>query len=117
MIRRATQEDVKGIIDIYNQAIAARFQTAFTEPFKEEEGTQWLSSHLNEQYPLFVSTSGEDVVGWASISPYRQGRAALKDTIEVSYFVHQDHFGKGIGSRLLNHAIDASKNLRYKTII
>lgn len=117
MIRVANINDLNGILDIYNQAIAAGFQTAFEEPFDEVEGTKWLGSHLNDRYPLFVFESGESIMGWASISPYRQGRAALDGTVEVSYFVHKDHFGKGIGLQLLTHTINSAIKLRYKTAV
>jgi phosphinothricin acetyltransferase len=117
MIRRAQTSDLRGIIDIYNHAIAAQFQTAITEPYTEEEGITWLQAHLNDNYPIFILESGKELTGWISVSPYRQGRAALRHTIEVSYYVHKDHWGKGIGSQLLNYALSYAKTLHYQTAI
>ena len=49
-----------------------------------------------------MSDSGE-VVGFASLSPYKE-RAAYRTTVEDSVYVHRDHTGRGIGRLLLVRA-------------
>ncbi|MES2704695.1 MAG: N-acetyltransferase family protein [Bacteroidota bacterium] len=116
-IRDAQPGDIAGVITIYNHAIEAGFQTAFTDPFDEESGAAFFAAHSPDRYPLFVHVLENQVVGWASITPYRQGRKAFRYTVEVSYFVHHDHLSVGIGSALLEHTLNACKELGYKTAI
>jgi L-amino acid N-acyltransferase YncA len=117
MVHLATPFDFASMTAIYNLAILAGGQTAFTEPFTEESGREWFAAHLRPQYPMFVYKENGVVLGWAGISPYRQGREALKATVEVSYFVHAQHGGKGIGSALLQHVLHACGQLGYRTIL
>jgi L-amino acid N-acyltransferase YncA len=117
MIRRASINDVEAITDIYNHAVDAQFQTAYTEKHSTEDRARWLNEHDIANYPVFVYELDGQVVGWLSVSPYRQGRAALRYAVEVSYFIHKDHQGKGIGTQLLSHAIKACRELGYKTML
>jgi L-amino acid N-acyltransferase YncA len=117
MIRIAKFEDLESITGIYNQAIDAKFQTAFTERVTVADRAEWFQQHPASSFPLFVYEMGDKVVGWVSISPYRAGRPALRRTVEISYFVHTSYLKKGIGSQLLQHALNACTLLHYKTII
>ena len=117
MIRLAHNGDLERITEIYNQAIDARFQTGFIEPLVAIDRVGWFEQHTPGKYPLFVFEIDNQVVGWLSISPYRQGRGALRYSVEVSYFLHNHFTHRGIGSQLLAHSIDACKSMRYKSMI
>ena len=43
--------------------------------------------------------------GWYSLSPYRSGRAAVRGTAELSYFVGVESRGRGYGTALVTHAM------------
>lgn len=115
-IRLAQFEDIERINDIYNQAVAHKFQTADTIFFKLNDRVKWFNNHQSDQYPILVATKDDKVVGWASISQYRNGRAALLKTVEVSFYIDQDHQHQGIGTTLLNVTLDKVKELGYKNI-
>ncbi len=117
MIRVATIDDLESIVAIHNQAIAAGFQTAFTDALVVSERVEWFAEHTEFQYPIFVYMHEEQVAGWISISPYRSGRAALRFAVEVSYFVHAAYRNMGVGSQLLHHAVNVCTELEYHTII
>ncbi len=117
MIRSATSKDIESVVAIYNQAISAGFQTAFTELQSVEERKAWFNEHLDSRYPIFVYMTDEKIVGWFSIAPYRSGRAALRFTLEISYFIDSAYQGRGIGSSLLTYGIRACKDLGYKTAL
>ena len=117
MIRPAVYDDIEGVVEIYNQAIDAHFQTAFLERLTVADREEWFREHLGTAFPLFVYELDGKVVGWFSISPYRAGRAALRHTVEISYFVHNAYFNKGIGSQLLEHGLSACRSLGYRTAI
>jgi len=116
MIRKLKISDSQAIIDIYNQAIRSKFQTADTEEVSIEDKKAWLSSHLSDESPIYVFTINNKLVGWVSISPYRQGRKALRYTVEISYYIHTDHKRKGIATELMKYAIEKCKELGYKNL-
>ena len=117
MIRAAALEDLEDITEIYNQAIDAGFQTGFTERLQVADRVGWFHEHNDGMHPLFVYTADGGVAGWLSVSPYRAGRGAFRYSVEISYFVHSDHRGKGIASQLLVYAINACRQLNYRTAI
>lgn len=117
MIRLATIEDIESVVEIYNQAIEAGFQTAFMERQSVTDRMGWFKEHLVAAYPIFVYVIEGKVAGWFSISPYRAGRAALRYTVEISYFVHNAYHKRGIGPQLLEHGLKACRELKYKTAI
>jgi len=117
MIRTAHFDDLETIVEIYNAAIDAGFQTGFTERTSVDERIGWFNEHTPDQYPLFVYIDDGKVAGWLSISPYRAGRGAFRYSVEISYFIHVDYRKKGIASQLLVYAINACRQLNYKTAI
>jgi L-amino acid N-acyltransferase YncA len=110
-IRIAVPADWQAIIDIYNQAVAEPFCTADTEPATLESRSGWLAQHESGQYPIFVAEQQGAVVGWCSLSPWRAGRKALEKTAEISYYIDRSQRGLGLGSLLLQHALDRCPSL------
>lgn len=115
-IRKATLEDSQAIIDIYNQAVEDGLKTADTEKVSFDEGKEWLKDHLEDPHSVFVYIADEKVTGWLSISAYRPGRQALRFTKEVSAYIHRDYRAKGIGSKLVEHAIEYCRKNQIKSI-
>jgi L-amino acid N-acyltransferase YncA len=109
IIRFATPADLPRIVEIYNQAIAARNATADTVPFIAEQRLDWFHMHSADTYPIYVCEQAGQIAGWLSVSPYR-GRPALSGTAELSYYVDYNFHNIGIGSALLAHALaDAAR--------
>lgn len=106
MIRIAKYHDLPAIIRIYNQAILAKNATADLSPKCAEEQIPWFEMHEPTKYPLYVYEDQGQLLGWCSISPYRQGREAVKEVGEISYYVEYSHHGQGIGSALVAHALE-----------
>ncbi|HOO39237.1 MAG TPA: N-acetyltransferase family protein [Deltaproteobacteria bacterium] len=104
-IRPAQSGDLTRIVEIYNHAVEQKGATADLTPVSVEDRKQWFAEHGPETYPIWTALTGETVVGWCSLSPYRPGRMALRRTAEISYYVHRDYRGKGVGSALITHAI------------
>lgn len=116
-IRTVQHKDLPHIAAIYNQAVAAGFQTADTEPWRAEDKQDWLVLHQQPEYPLFVAVENGAVIGFATISAYRPGRGALAFTKEISYYVHADYIRRGVGLKLLQHAIQTAPVHNTKTLI
>jgi phosphinothricin acetyltransferase len=77
---------------------------------------EWLSQHNPDTHPILVAEIDGVVVGWSSLSEYRPGRLALRRTAELSYYVHFDHHGQGIGSALIRASIDRCPKLRFRNL-
>ena len=115
-IRIASEKDLKDIVYIYNQAVAAGQRTADIEPITVASREKWFTDHTSDKYPILVAELNNKITGWLSISPYRPGRMALRHTAEVSYYVHFDYHKQGIGGKLLKEAITMCPSLDIKTL-
>lgn len=116
-IRTAERADLSSIVTIYNQAVPTHLSTANTTPYTVEGRKAWFIEHDPEKRPIFVATVDDRVVGWCSLSWYRPGRAALRFTAEISYYVDTALQGRGIGSSLIRNALQACPSLGIKNLV
>jgi L-amino acid N-acyltransferase YncA len=110
-IRTATITDLPAIVAIYNEAVAQRFATADLDPVTIADRSQWFHDHDPASYPIFVAEREGTVAGWCSLSAHRPGRAALRRTAEISYYVRAADRGRGVATALVQHAIDQAPRL------
>ncbi len=59
----------------------------------------------------------DSVIGYIHLSGYRPGRRAMKYIAEVSYYIHEDHHRKGIGSKMMTFIINEAKSLGYRDLL
>jgi phosphinothricin acetyltransferase len=104
-LRLASEEDLPALVRIYNQAIAEGLRTGHTEPVDQDERAAWLAEHAPDTHPVLVCELAGKVAGYVSLSPYRQGRTALRRTAEISIYVDADHRRLGIATSLLRGAL------------
>ncbi|MBT8220232.1 MAG: GNAT family N-acetyltransferase [Bacteroidia bacterium] len=116
IIRIAKLTDMHRVNEIYNQAVLQKFQTADSTIISLEDRIKWFQKHHDDRYLVLVLEEDHVVKGWATLSKYRNGRAALRNTAEVSYYVHEDHQGQGVGTQLLNAAIEKAKEIGFKNL-
>ncbi|CAN5496992.1 GNAT family N-acetyltransferase [soil metagenome] len=117
ILRSMIEEDLYHVNVIYNEAVIAGFQTADIDPITAEKRMEWFRKHVIGNYPLMVALRDDQIVGWISISPYREGRMALKHTCEISYYIGQKNLGLGIGSQLMQGMLELLKNYPFNTLI
>ena len=115
-IRFALPDDLSAIVEIYNQAISAGNATADLSLLTVENRQQWFGEHSENDYPIYVLERNNHIIGWGSLSPYRKGRAALKETAEISYYLHYDYHGKGFGRKLIEFIIDDCNRLNINNL-
>ena len=116
-IRKAVIEDLPKLVEIYNQAVLTKRCTADMETFEVEEKVNWFNSHMDEAYPLYVYEENDNVIGYVHLSGYRPGRRAMKHIAEVSYYIHDNHHRKGIGSQMMTFIINEAKSLGYRDLL
>jgi L-amino acid N-acyltransferase YncA len=110
-IRTAAIDDLSSIVSIYNEAVEQRFATADLEPITVEQRSAWFHEHDPASLPIYVAEREGTLVGWCSLSAYRPGRGALRRTAEISYYVSAAVRGRGVGTALVQHAIDQAPRL------
>lgn len=116
-IRIAELTNLPSIVETYNQAVPTHLSTANTTPYTAEGRKAWFMEHEPGKRPIFVAMMDSRVVGWCSLSWYRPGRAALRFTAEISYYVDTAHQGQGVGSALVYHALQACPSLGIKNVV
>jgi phosphinothricin acetyltransferase len=114
-IRQAKSDDLGAITDIYNEAILKTVATFDTQPKTSEEQTEWFAGH-GPKYPIIVAENDGLVVGWASLSGWSD-RCAYSDTAEISFYVSEEHQGKGVGKRLLKAIVTEGQKAGLHTVI
>ena len=113
-IRLARQDDLPAIVEIYNQAIQTKYSTGDTRPLQVEDRMAWFGEHTPKKHPIFVAEEAEQVLGWCSLSAYRPGRAALRFTAEISYYLDFAYHRRGIGTALIENTLAACPSLEIK---
>lgn len=114
LIRLAQIDDLPAIVEIYNQSIPSRQSTGDTQPVRVEDRMIWLQEHRPDEHPIFVAEVNGGVAGWCSLSPYRPGRAALRFTAEISYYIAYAYHRRGIASALVEHALVTCPGLQIR---
>lgn len=108
-IRPATGMDVGDLADIYNYEVTHGTATLDLEPRSLDDRLAWLGAHNVDNHPLVVAVDDSgDVMGYASLSPYRD-KDAYETTVEVSVYVHRDHRGKGVATALMGEVLDEAR--------
>lgn len=115
-IRLAQLEDLPRIDRIYNQAITEGQKTADLTPWSETQRLQWFQEHDSEKYPLFVADISGEVVGYATVSPYRKGREALRFTVELSLYIAAEHRLMGVGHALMTSMLNFCETVGIKSV-
>lgn len=110
-IRIATIDDLAEIVAIYNEAVAQRFATADLDPVTVDDRSTWFHQHDPASLPIYVAEREHSIAGWCSVSAHRPGRAALRRTAEISYYVRTAARGRGVGTALVQHAIEDAPRL------
>ncbi len=102
-VRLASRQDSEAIRRIYNAEVVGARVTFDLVPRTESEQLEWMDAHVGA-YPVVVAVDGEEVVGFASLSPYRP-RPAYSTSVEDSVYVDSRYRGRGIGRMLLGELV------------
>jgi L-amino acid N-acyltransferase YncA len=116
IIRDAVEADLPAIIEIYNATVPTRMVTAELEPTNLEARLPWFREHSPEQYPFWVMELDGRVIGWLDFKKFLP-RCAYRATAEISVYVDENFRGRGVGQRLLQHAIAHAPSLGITALV
>ena len=114
-IRLATEADLPAINYIYNYYVLNCTCTFQLAPETAEARAAWFAAH-GERYPVTVAEVAGEVVGWGSLSKFRE-RAAYDNSVEPSVYICHDRLGRGIGRLLMVDLIARARQLGYHTMV
>lgn len=116
IIRQATEDDLQGILDIYNDAIVNTTAVYQYETHTLPMRVEWFEDKVKKGIPVWVAEVNGYIAGFASYGPFRAWQA-YKYTIEHSVYVHPDFRRRGIAKILLQQLIDDVRQKPIHTII
>jgi L-amino acid N-acyltransferase len=99
-ITDATEDDLPGILAIYNDVIANSTAVYQEQPVTLADRRAWLQTRTAQGFPVLVTRTESGLVGFASFGDFRAG-ACYRTTVEHSVHVREDHRGRGIGKALV----------------
>ncbi len=114
-IRTAEIGDAEAIRQIYNHEVENTTATMDLVPRTLAEQQDWLAARSGAFATIVAVLEGE-VVGFASLSPYKE-RAAYRPTVEDSVYVRRDLSGRGIGKALLTAVIDLAAASGFHSVM
>lgn len=108
-------EDREAIMDIFNYYIEHSF-AAYPETRLPYEAFE-MFLHMARGFPSATVTDQERrIIGFGMLRAYSP-IPAFSRTAEVTYFIHPDHTGKGIGQALLDFFKEAGKEKDITSIL
>lgn len=114
-VRIATLADAEAIVEIYNVEVAHHLSTFDLVPRTLDEQRDWLARRSGAFSAVVAELDGS-VVGFASLSPYKE-RAAYRTTVEDSVYVSRAHPRSGIGRTLMEHIIGIARDSGFHSIV
>ena len=118
VVRPAVVADAEAIRSIYNYEVENTTATFDLVARTIDDQRQWLTARSGAFAALVAAPveNPSDVVGFASLSPYKE-RAAYRTTVENSIYVQRDAHGRGVGRFLLEHLLDVAESSGFHSVM
>jgi phosphinothricin acetyltransferase len=113
-LRTARAADAEAIRAIYNHEVLTTTATFDLVPRTLADQQQWLAARSGA-FTAIVAVDGDEVVGFGSLSPYKE-RAAYRTSVEDSVYVRRDRNGRGIGRLLLTELLDVAASSGFHSV-
>jgi L-amino acid N-acyltransferase YncA len=114
-LKSMTKEHRTPVIDIFNHFI----ENSYAAYMDKKVGYDFFNLFLgmSNGYPAVVAKNGSDeIVGFALMHAYHPANA-FERTAELTYFIHPDHTGKGIGKNFLDLFIKESRKRGIDSLV
>jgi phosphinothricin acetyltransferase len=108
--------DAEAIAGIYNAEVLGSTATFDLVPRTVEQQRAWQIDRSGAHAVLVAETTDGEVVGFASLSPFRD-RPAYATTVESSIYVDPTQQRRGVGLLLLESLIETARSHGFHSII
>jgi L-amino acid N-acyltransferase len=115
-IRLATIADAGRIREIYNHEVLTSTATFDLIPRTAEEQEAWIAERSGAFAAIVaIDAAGGDVLGFGSLSPYKE-RAAYRTSVEDSVYVDRACHGRGIGKLIVTELLRVAELSGFHTV-
>ena len=114
-VRTATLADVEPIHEIYDVEVLTSTATFDLRPRTPDERRAWLLDRSGA-HAVIVAADGDEIVGFGSLSPYRD-RPAYSTTVEDSVYVRRDRQGTGVGKLVLGELVAVATRHGFHSMV
>jgi phosphinothricin acetyltransferase len=115
LVRLAQATDAEATRAIYNLEVTESTVTFDLVPRSHDEQRAWLVAHTGA-HPAVVAVDGKDILGFGSLSPYKD-RPAYSTTVEDSVYVRRDRRGQGVGRLILDELLNLATTHGFHAVI
>ena len=115
LVRLAHATDAEAVRAIYNVEVLESTVTFDLVPRSHDDQRAWLAAHSGA-HPAVVAVDADEVVGFGSLSPYKD-RPAYSTTVEDSVYVQRDWRGKGAGKLILGELLNLATAHGFHAVI
>ena len=114
-VRLARPDDAEAVRSIYNHEVLTSTATFDLVERSAEDQSAWLATRSGA-FSVLVAELDGDVVGFASLSPFRE-RAAYRTSVEDSVYVAEGHRGRGVADRLLGELLATARDSGFHCVV
>ena len=114
--RIAEARDAEATRAIYNLEVAESNVTFDLVPRTIEDQAKWIAEHSGGHPAIVAVDDRDEVLGFASLSPFRP-RPAYAPTVEDSVYVQRDDRGRGIGELLLRDLLGLATDHGFHSVV
>jgi L-amino acid N-acyltransferase len=115
-IRDAHEDDLPGLLAIYNDVIATSTAVYAELPVTLEERRQWWRARTAQAYPVLIAADAHGVAGFATFGDFRTW-PGYRFTVEHSVHVRAGGRGHRIGTRLMQALVPRAAALGKHVMI
>jgi phosphinothricin acetyltransferase len=115
-VRLVERRDAEALRAIYNPEVTESTVTFDLVPRTLADQLAWIDEHSGGHPAVVATDDAGDVVGFASLSPYRP-RPAYAPTVEDSVYVRRDRRGRGVGVALLDALVDLAARHGFHSVV
>jgi phosphinothricin acetyltransferase len=116
LVRDAVSCDAAAIAAIYRHYVLTSAATMELEAPDEAEMARRLGDVRERGLPYVVAEMAGEVIGYGYAGPFRP-RAGYRYTVEDSIYLRADAAGRGVGRRLLEAVIAASREAGCRQMV
>ena len=115
-IRAAAESDLPALTAIYNAAVTGTAFTGHLAPLTVENRFVWWQAHQDPRYPILVADTGQELLGYASLSQWYDV-PVYAHTAESSLYLAPNAQGRGLGTTLMRSLLEEARRLNHHVIL
>jgi len=116
IVRVAVAADMEAVARIYNHYVMQTVVTFEEEAVSSLEIYRRIQEVQLSSLPCFVAERGDEIVGYAYASKWKE-RCAYRFSTEITVYVDPDHTRQGIGSTLYRELLPTLRDHKIHTVI